>query len=176
MTFTSSRLSNVRTLDHRTSWALRRNNTKASPPRSLRCPPHHPYGRGWHHLQQLQAGALKGAGYDSQRVHKLHFHPVILSTPSMHFIVLLSTLIRSRIQVKPVTLSIPIDFLFSSGEVLCYPIPKRTLFLDYVGSGFGTLVRRTRVPFCLGFGQGLDFCTKRELRVRARVWINSLPV
>jgi len=65
VTFTSSRSSTVRTLDRRTSWAPCRNNTKASAPsskRSLRYPPHHPFGSGWHHLQQSHAGAFQGAG------------------------------------------------------------------------------------------------------------------
>ena len=47
-----------------------------------------------------------------------------LSIPYMPFPVLLSTLIRSRFQAKPATLVIPNDFLFSTGGVLWYPVPK----------------------------------------------------
>ena len=54
VTFTTSRSSTVRTLDRRTSWAPRRNSKRPllHPSRSLRYPPHHPIGSGWHLLQQ----------------------------------------------------------------------------------------------------------------------------
>ena len=63
---------------------------------------------------------FKELGLDSQRVNKiaskLHVHSVTsllnLSIPYVPFPVLLSTLIRSRFQVKPATLLIPIDFSF----------------------------------------------------------------
>ena len=63
---------------------------------------------------------FKELGLDSQRVNKiaskLHVHSVTsllnLSIPYVPFPVLLSTLLRSRFQVKPATLLIPIDFSF----------------------------------------------------------------
>jgi hypothetical protein len=52
----------------------------------------------------------------------------ILSTTS----VLLSTLIRSRFQVKPAILLITIDLVLVlfGGEILRYPVPKWLLFLN----------------------------------------------
>jgi len=115
----------VRTLDRRTSWAPRKNSTrKASAPhpsRSLRYPPHHPFGSGWHHLQQSHAGAFQGAGFWFSKSRNLlpSFMFILsitlpnLSIPDVPFPALLSTLIGRRFQViKPATLLIPI-LLFS---------------------------------------------------------------
>ena len=62
---------------------------------------------------------FKELSLDSQRVKKLasklHVHSVNFAAKPVHtrqvpFLVLLSTLIRSRFQAKPATLLIPIDF------------------------------------------------------------------
>ena len=57
VTYTSS--STVRTLDRRTSWAPRKNSIKASAPplEEPTSPSNHPFGSGWHHLQQSHTGA-----------------------------------------------------------------------------------------------------------------------
>jgi hypothetical protein len=56
-----------------------------------------------------------------------------LSVPGANFLVLLSTLIRSRFQVKPATLLIPIDPLLGGGGGLWYPVPKWLLFFKLCG-------------------------------------------
>ena len=57
----SQSLSTVRTLDRRTSWAPHRRTAQRPllhPSRSLRYPPHDPFGSGWHYLQQSHARAF----------------------------------------------------------------------------------------------------------------------
>ena len=64
-----------------------------------------------------------------------------LSVPGANFLVLLSTLIRSRFQVKPATLLIPIDFSFPfrGGGALRTRYQSGSFSLINVGSGFRCL-------------------------------------
>ena len=69
-----------------------------------------------------------------------------LSIPNVPFSVHLATLIRSRFQVKPATLMIPIDLWGGGGGVLRYPVPKGLLFLIFFGVIFHCL--RSLFLFC----------------------------
>jgi hypothetical protein len=60
------------------------------PSRSLRFPPHHPFGSGWHRLQQSHTGTFLGAGLDSQRVKKL------ASKLYVHSVTCVAKLVRIR--------------------------------------------------------------------------------
>jgi len=70
VTSISSKSSTVRTLDSRTSWAPRRNNTKTSAPFSKETP-YHAFGSGWHLYNNHTIESLKDLGLDSQRVRNL---------------------------------------------------------------------------------------------------------
>ena len=114
---------------------------------------------------------FKELGLDSQRVKKLvsklHVHSVNLAAKLVQtrrpFPVLLSTLIRSRFQVKPATLLIPIDFSFPfcNGRALRYSYQSGSITLINVGSGFHCL--RSFSFFFLQFQSGMIFKFSRLL-------------
>ena len=108
VTFISSRSSTVRTLDRRTSWAPRRNNTIASAP-SFKEPPlpsaHHPIGSGWHHLNNHTLEPLRSWVLTLKELHNLipSFMYIMLITmlnlsiPDVLYPAILSTLIRRQL-------------------------------------------------------------------------------
>jgi len=62
-----------------------------------------------------------------------------LSIPDVHFPLLLSILIRSRFQVKPATLLIPIHFFLCGGGLFSTRYQSGSFSLVYVGSGLHCL-------------------------------------
>jgi len=118
VTFTSSRSSVVRTLDRRTSWAPRRNNTKAAAPSSKELPlPSTPSFWVW---VAPSTTNTRWALILKKLTNLLPSFMYILSTtllnlsiPDANYPVPLPTLIRSRINVKPANLLIPVDFFLN---------------------------------------------------------------
>jgi hypothetical protein len=80
---------------------------------SFHYPPHHPFGSGWHHLQQSLTGASWGAGWVltlkelRNLLPSFMYIPLVVTTlpnlsiRDMHVSLLLSTITRSRFQVLP---------------------------------------------------------------------------
>jgi len=136
---TSSRSSIMRTLGLGTSWAPRRNSTKASAP-SFKEPPlpstpsfwecvatsttitHWSFLRGWVLTLKELANLLPSSMYTLSTTQLLN-----LFVPGVPFPVSLSTLIRSQFQAKkPATLSIPNDTSILNTYIVFYDARAQT--------------------------------------------------